>query len=143
MRYYFAGRYNLHPTMRRYRYELLAAIPGAQVTSRWIDCHGGQFREAFTPQQLAADPAGCWRLGQHDLDDLDQADTVVAFTDLAGGGRGGRHHEFGAAMALGKRLVVVGPRVNVFHTHPAIEQHDSWDTFLDCEVALWGSATAR
>lgn len=45
-----------------------------------------------------------------------------------GGGRGGRHVEFGYAMAKGKRLIVVGHRENLFHEHPAVEFFASmWD----------------
>jgi len=36
-------------------------------------------------------------------------------------GRGGRHVEFGYAMAKGKRLIVVGYRENLFHEHPSVE----------------------
>lgn len=44
--------------------------------------------------------------------------------------RGGRHVEFGMALAMDKRLVVVGPRENVFHLLPAVEQFDTWPLAL-------------
>jgi len=37
--------------------------------------------------------------------------------------RGGRHVEFGLALAWGKRLMIVGPRENVFHCLPQVEQY--------------------
>lgn len=45
------------------------------------------------------------------------------FVMLAGDkkSRGGRHVEFGMAMALHKRCVIIGARENVFHSHPLIE----------------------
>jgi hypothetical protein len=46
------------------------------------------------------------------------AEMVISFT--GGGGKGGRHVEFGLAVAAGKRLVVIGPRENVFHCLPGV-----------------------
>ena len=43
--------------------------------------------------------------------------------------RGGRHAEFGIALALGKRVIVIGPRENVFHALPAVERYESWAAF--------------
>lgn len=40
-------------------------------------------------------------------------------------GRGGRHVEFGLAVALGKRLIVIGHRENLFHHLPAVEFFES------------------
>jgi len=129
-RYYLAARYSRHAEMRRYRDELVAAIPGATVTSRWIDQHAGKLESSFTPEVLAADPAGCWVYGAHDLVDLDEADVVVSFTGAGGGGKGGRHVEFGYALAACKPLVIVGPRENIFHCHPDIEVYPTWADFL-------------
>ena len=42
--YYFAARYSRHAEMREYREQLTQAIPGASVTSQWIDCHDGHPR---------------------------------------------------------------------------------------------------
>lgn len=145
--YYFAARYSRHPEMRQYRDHLVAAIPGAMVTSRWIDLHGGELDESYTPEVLAATPAECWRHGQADLADLAEADAIVSFTGAGGGGKGGRHIEHGVAIAYvdnhpwagpgtpGQpfRLIVVGPRENIFHCHPATEVYDTWVEFLGHE----------
>lgn len=117
---YLAARYSRHPEMRQVRDELLAR--GHQVTSRWIDCHAdivGDFAASLTPEFLNAHPERCSTVGQHDVDDLKAADVVVSFT--GGGGKGGRHVEYGMGLALGKRLIVVGPRENVFHALPDVE----------------------
>ncbi len=50
-----------------------------------------------------------------------------------GGGKGGRHIEHGYAVATGKRLIVVGPRENIFHCHPATEAYETWVEFLGHE----------
>jgi hypothetical protein len=135
--YYFAARYSRHPEMRDYRDQLTSAVPGAIVTSRWIDCHGGDFDQSFTPDFLAAHPEECWTNGQHDLEDLSKADAIVSFTETGyEGGRpskGGRHIEHGHAIAEGMRLVIVGPRENIFHCHPATEVYEAWVEFLGHE----------
>jgi hypothetical protein len=132
--YYFAARYSRNPELRQYRDELLAMVSDAEVTSRWIDQHGGSLEASYTPEVLAAQPGECWTFGAHDLEDLDAAATVVSFTGNGGGGKGGRHIEHGYAIAAGKRLVVVGPRENIFHCHPATEVYATWDDFLAAEA---------
>jgi hypothetical protein len=99
---------------------------GHEVTSRWIDCHAGKYLVSFTPEHLNNDPEYCCGVAIHDLEDLRAADTVISFTDEKGGGKGGRHVEFGVALALNKRLILVGPRENVFHTLPEIEHYPTW-----------------
>lgn len=119
MKVYLAARYSRHPEMRKVRDRLVEL--GHTVTSRWIDQHGGKYPSSFTPEALNNDPAYCARLGIHDVNDVDAADVVVSFTEGSGGGKGGRHVEFGLALGLGKRLVVVGPREHIFHTLPQVE----------------------
>lgn len=136
-RYYFASRYSRHPEMRAYRDKLTAAIPGAVVTSRWIDCHGDELEQSYTPEVLNADPAGCWRHGRDDLQDLHLSDVLVSFTGP--GGKGGRHIEHGYAMAMAywsgaPRVVIVGDRENIFHCDPDTEWFPDFDAFLAAEA---------
>jgi len=156
-RYYFAARYSRNAELRRYRAELIAAIPEAQVTSRWIDLHKditGGLEQSFTPEALAADPAGCWQFGQHDLEDLVDATAIVSFTGGVGG-KGGRHIEHGIAICYAEiggqllwlvpsaarfRLIVVGPRENIFHCHPATEVYATWSDFLAEETRRPGGS---
>jgi hypothetical protein len=144
-RYYFAGRYSRHAELARYR-DQLTMLPGARVTSRWIDCHDGELEVSYTPEAMAADPEACWKHGAADLADLEGADVIVSFT--GGGGKGGRHVEHGMAIALHAgddprayrmmRLVVVGPRENIFHCHPATEVYPHWNAFLHHELIAVG-----
>jgi hypothetical protein len=136
-KYYFAARYSRNSEMCGYRDELLAAIPGAVVTSRWIDCHNGEVENSLGPDSLAADPQGCWKYGAIDIEDLIAADVIVSFTGDGGGGKGGRHIEHGFAMASTHRLVIVGPRENIFHCDPNVTIFDSWGQFLEREMAPW------
>lgn len=127
-RIYLAARYSRNPEMREVRDRLEAA--GHEVTSRWIDQHGGELEESFTPEKLAVDPGFCARYARKDIDDLMAADVVVSFTGKGGGGKGGRHVEFGVAYALGKACVLVGPRENVFHCLVEVGVVDDVETLL-------------
>lgn len=136
--YYFAARYSRHPEMRGYRDELLTSGLDVEVTSRWIDCHDDELEQSYTPEALNFDPAGCWRHGEHDLEDLDAADVLVSFTGNGGGGKGGRHIEHGYWLSTHQRYgrtVIVGPRENIFHCHPATEVYPDWASFLAAEIA--------
>lgn len=74
---------------------------GVTVTSSWLRGH------------TAMDDAHA-RL---DLDDVARADVLLALNPEAWKheGGGGRWVEFGYALALGKQIVLVGVRTNVFH----------------------------
>jgi hypothetical protein len=114
MRIYLAARYER-------RFEMLGvaatlARAGHEVTSRWIE--GGR----------GDDPAIVPAV--EDLIQLSQADCLVSFTEdpqrkVAWAARGGRHVEFGVALATGKRLCVVGPRENIFHHLLSVEAYVS------------------
>lgn len=112
MKIYLAARYDR-------RWEMLGvaatlARAGHEVTSRWIE--GGR----------GDDPAIIPAV--EDLIHLSQADCLVSFTEdpnrsVPWAARGGRHVEFGVALATGKRLCVVGPRENIFHHLLAVEAY--------------------
>ena len=134
MKIYLAARYSRNAEMRGVR-DVLEAF-GHEVTSRWIDQHGGNLLESIVAEKLNADPEGCAHYALVDLEDLQAADVVISFTSAGGGGKGGRHIEFGLALGLGKHVVIVGPRENVFHTLPNIEWYPDW---AHLEMA-WSSA---
>lgn len=145
IRYYFAARFSRNAEMRSHRDELEGAVLHSEVTSRWIDLHpdivgAAQQTVSFTPGQLDADPEGCWKLGAHDIEDLDAADVIVSFTgegdDTGRPSKGGRHIEHGYAIATGKRIVIVGQRENIFHTYPGTEVYPTWAAFLSHEVEI-------
>lgn len=130
---YLAARYSRNAEMRGVR-DVLESLPGNNytVTSRWIDLHPdvvGDFSTSFTADDLNTQPDRCAPLGQHDLNDIDAADWVLNFT-CGTGGKGGRHVEFGYALATGKRLFVVGPRENVFHALPQVDHYPTWRAFV-------------
>lgn len=115
MKVYLAARYSKHPEMREFAAYLRAR--GEEVTSRWIE----------GSHELGDHPTdeGRRRLATEDLEDLKAADAVIAFSEeprTMSNARGGRHVEFGLAIAMGKQIIVVGPRENVFHYLPGIER---------------------
>jgi hypothetical protein len=127
---YLAAAYQRIDEMRGVR-DVLEAL-GYQVTSRWIDQQGKG--EGLGASDLAENPERGIQYAELDLEDLHAAETVISFTGQSG--RGGRHVEFGVATALGKRLIVVGPREHVFHTLPAVEWFPDWSRLV---MALSGS----
>ena len=127
---YLAARYSRNPEMRDVR-DALERL-GFSVTSQWIDNHGG----TLTPERLSAEPEFCSSFALTDITDLNGAAIVVSFTGNGGGGKGGRHVEFGVGYALGKRCIVVGPRENVFHCLPGVEVVENEAQLLDL-LASW------
>jgi hypothetical protein len=127
--YYLAAAFARQAEMRQRRAELLAALPAARVTSSWLDETAS---EPSALDRLDTDPASVWPHAQQDLLDVAAADVLVSVT--GSGGSGGRHVEFGYAIALRKRLVLVGPRENVFHTHPWVYAYADWAAFLKAEA---------
>jgi hypothetical protein len=127
--YYLAAAFARQAEIRQRRAELLAALPTAAVTSRWLDETAS---EANALDRLDTDPASVWPHAREDLHDAIRADVVISFT--GSGATGGRHVEFGYALALGKRLALVGPRENVFHACPVVERYADWEVFLKAEA---------
>ncbi len=119
MKIYLASRYSRIAEMRTYRAQLERV--GHVVTSRWVDDqHEAENRETHSVQ-LAG-------FAQEDRDDVAAADCVISFTEEphSGHSRGGRHVEYGMALAWNKRVVVVGHRENVFHSLPEVEFFETW-----------------
>lgn len=115
MKIYLAAPYGWRLEMARYKFELLQ--DGHACTSRWVD---GIHPYGTNPEEA-----------QQDLYDVDKADTLVLFTD--GESAGGRHVEFGYALARGKTLYLVGEAENLFH-QLAAARFATWD---QCRQALF------
>jgi hypothetical protein len=115
---------------------------GHTVTSRWlngkhqIDAVGtpiGDQGEKLVEGDGGANTPEAAQLRSHfvteDVADVSAADLVLSFTEpprSALGNRGGRHVEFGLGLGLGKQLIVVGHRENLFHWLPCVKFFDSW-----------------
>jgi nucleoside 2-deoxyribosyltransferase len=135
MKVYLAARYSRREELCDYRAALHEA--GFEVTSRWLDgAHQVYLNgEPLGPEQEAliesghASPEVRGRFAAEDWNDVVSADICINFTEAprSNASRGGRHVEFGAALALGKRCMVVGWRENVFHCLPEVEFFETWD----------------
>lgn len=142
---YLASRYERREELCGYRASLEAL--GHVVTSRWLNGthqltnEGKRLGDAGVA--LIEAPSDATRdalraeFAQQDLADIRRADIVMSFTDPKEAGklyaRGGRHVEFGYALALPRRQMLVGPRENLFHWCPCVEVYA---TFEDAVEAL-------
>lgn len=119
---YLAGRFDRKDELACYAAQLEDV--GHVVTSRWLTgVHDHTTERELTPDDLAVFAA-------EDLEDIDAADLLVLFTERPDAGymSGGRHVEFGYALARCPAVVIVGGPENVFHH--GLTQYDTWDAFL-------------
>lgn len=126
MKVYIAGRYARRDEFREVAKKLKAEA-NIDCTSRWLD-----ESEPLNSQMGEHSEEFYIETAQIDLEDVDSADVVLFFSEdpLQGWVRGGRHVEFGYAIARGKSVCVVGPRENVFHYTPKVINFFSVDQFL-------------
>lgn len=117
LKIYIAALFSRREEMEGYANKLKQA--GHEITSSWV--FGGE--DGLTRTQIAL----------LDLGDVDKADTIVSFTHQRGTPTpgGGRHVEFGYGLALGKRLILIGERENVFHHHPKVDVFPDLKTFIE------------
>jgi hypothetical protein len=120
MQIYLAARYSRHPEMQTIAHHLLAR--GHIITSRWIwGEHAAQDSRILDPDFRHQSAL----FAQDDLADLAAADWFISFSDTESGSRGGKHAEFGLALALKKRLVIIGGAEHVFHCLPEVEHYSA------------------
>ena len=127
MRLYLAARFSRFDELNRYRDELATA--GIEVTSRWLN--GGHEWVGTSDEDIPVEENA--RFAAEDLEDLRAADLLVCFTEpsRSGPARGGRHVEFGYALAFGIPIACVGHRENVFYCLPEITFFPEWSEARD------------
>lgn len=125
---YLAGSYTRREELSAYRHQLGAL--GFIVTSRWLDGTHEIAADGLTNDEGTEDDR-C-RFATEDIADLQKADIVISFTEPANSpaSRGGRHVEFGMAIALGKACFTVGPQENVFHCLRYVPAFRNWEILL-------------
>ena len=128
MKVYLAAQYP-----RRNEMKQVAALLRANnidVTSRWL-----QESLPLNTQLTDVTDSDLLSFAKTDVEDIQRADTLVLFSEdpLVGLPRGTHHTEFGYALGLGKRVVVVGGYENVFHYLPEVIHYASLGDFLDAE----------
>lgn len=117
LKIYLAGRYSQKEEIKEFA-EKLMAIPNVFVTSRWLE---EKWPPNTTMDRLPL--AELQKTALQDYEDVKAADAVIFFAcppDLPTV-RGGRHVEFGFALAMAKLMWVVGPKENIFHHMPWVE----------------------
>lgn len=117
-RVYLAARYSRREELCNVREELSKL--GYSITSRWLNGDHQISDEEMSDEARRAAKA---HFAAEDWEDLRRAAITVSFTEepRSCNSRGGRHVEFGAALAMGQRCIVVGPAENVFHLLPGVE----------------------
>jgi hypothetical protein len=136
MRFYLAARFIRLDEMNEYAKDLRSL--GHTVDCRWlqglhqlhpaaekIDLWDGKNKVQEVP--MDAQP-----FALDDVEDISKSEALIAFTEkpYAEKGSGGRHVEFGIALALHKPIIIIGHRENVFHTLPKVIQFQTWPEFI-------------
>jgi len=125
MKIYLAADYARKEEMQRVR-DVLVPF-GHSITSQWIDRPSAI--QAFGIGGARIDTKICMEIARINMQNLYDADRLLLFTsgELS---RGGRHTEFGMALAWDKPIHIIGPCEHSFHCLPSIRQYANWPTFL-------------
>jgi nucleoside 2-deoxyribosyltransferase len=93
-----------------------------EIVSRWVNMPFNP-TESHTVDERKA-------IAKMDADDVAACDCLILLSGPAKYS-GGKFVESGIALALGKRVVVVGARENMLLWHPAVEQIDDVREFTE------------
>ena len=103
---------------------------GHTITSRWVMPDSDHIKPVGKSEQAA--DAERQRFAKEDYEDVLECEWMISLMEEPrNDGRGGRHVEFGMAVALKKKLTIIGPRETVFHHLPEVEH------FEDSEAGLF------
>lgn len=126
MEIYIAARFS-----RRHEANALAQFmkkQGHTITSRWVLPDSDHLLPRGMSGQAADDERR--RFAIEDIEDVHACDWMISLMQIPrNNSRGGRHVEFGIALALGKRLTVIGPRETVFHHIARVQHFDNMAEF--------------
>lgn len=112
MKIYLASRFDHAELMRTYKI-YLENMYSISITSRWI----------HEPDEISLEERAL-----EDFVDVFCADALLFFSEKPGDSRkGGRHVEYGIALALDKIIWVIGPKENIFHYIPQVKHYDSFE----------------
>ena len=123
MRVYLTSRYDRKQELRQLAEQLRAEA--IEVVSAWhdIDSPSSDGFAGMDEQRLA------W-LAMLELQQLVQTSVLVLFLDAGRCKRGDPHLETGVALALGKRLLLIGKPEMKFHCLPDVERFPAWPECL-------------
>lgn len=125
MHVYLAAAYSRYPEMQEIAKRLRSY--DIFVTSRWIT---GEHENKETNPIKKFDESR--RFAMDDIIDINKSDVILWFSSNDGQskGRGGRHVEFGYAIACGIPIFVIGHRENVFHYLDGVNHFDTIEDFI-------------
>ncbi len=127
MKFYIAARFSRRPECNALAHQLKAL--GHTITSRWVLPDTDHVIPTGLSRQAA--DAERERFAREDFDDVLACDAMVSLMEEPrNNSRGGRHVEFGMAVALGKAMHIIGPRETVFHHMGAVHHHETADDFI-------------
>ncbi len=124
MKIYLAARYSRFAEMQGYAFTLQRY--GHVITARWIS---GDHKIDDQGLSIEAKRSLREQFAIEDLSDVCAADLIISFTEVprSSNSRGGRHVELGIGIGLGKKLMVVGHRENIFHCLPVVQFFATWE----------------
>lgn len=128
---YLASRYSNKEKMLEHAATLTSY--GMEVTSRWL-------AETHAPSMdmVELDETTNRQIAMDDLEDVARADMLIFFCEDRNSQppRGGRHVEFGYALALSVRVVCIGSKENIFHYLPGVVHYESFEQFIAKELEI-------
>lgn len=116
MRIYLASRWSRRNELRTYAGALRSL--GHQVTARWLYEH-----------ERTDDPKLLKEYALHDMADITHSDTFVYFAPA--GQHGGSRVELGFALALRKRVFLIGEPDGQFSYLDEVMSFADWNSFCD------------
>jgi nucleoside 2-deoxyribosyltransferase len=120
MKIYLAAPFGQRGQVREYAAQLEAA--GHEITQRWFD--GEPISGNGTNPEFSAEALKC---AKADLAGIRACNYFVSINGFSG--TGGKHTELGVALALSKRIAIVGVPENVFYWI-VTERYATWEEFF-------------
>lgn len=122
MKIYLASRFDRQEEMRNYAAILRSY--GHEITSKWLSVDDAVAMDPNT----APNPSTAASKAMADIVDLNHSDLLLVFNDDEPG-RGGNHVEYGYALGLGLRPILIGSRPTIFHWITSIRHFYTWSDF--------------
>jgi nucleoside 2-deoxyribosyltransferase len=124
---YMAGRVSKRPILQQWQDDLTER--GLEIVSRWSMRNSNHVAPGMKSEK--APTSERIRFAVEDLEDIDKCDVVISLMEEPrNDSRGGRHVEFGYALARGKQLVIIGEKETVFHELPQVKHYPNFDEYL-------------
>jgi hypothetical protein len=121
--------------------DVLSAF-GYVISSRWHDNYGRNMPSQLGPEDIIANIDFCDGVARSRIGDLSKADIFLLVTYSHQDEIGEMDTEFGVAIGLSKRIIIVGPKANVFHSIKEFEYHASREDFINHVRSINAASTS-